>query len=74
MSFVSLHLSTVTLMFPIPNFQFFTTLYLSLTHTSIIYLSFAMLYLPMYILDMITPSSTAKKKKKKKINSTQSPP
>ena len=66
MSFVSLHLSIVTLMFPIPKFQFFTTLYLSLTHTSIIYLSFAMLYLPMYILDMITPSSTAKKKKKKK--------
>jgi len=49
MSFVSLHLSTVKMF------------YVSLTHTSIIYLSFAMLYLPMHILDTITPSSTTNK-------------
>jgi len=42
------------------NFQF-SQLYFSLTHTSIIfYLSFT-IYLPMYILDTITPSFTTKK-------------
>ena len=59
MSFVSLRLSIVT-MFPLPNFQFFTTIFLS-THTSIIfYLSFT-IYLPMCILDTITSSFTTKK-------------
>ena len=47
-------------MFPLPNFQFFTTVFLSHSHQSFFYLSFT-IYLPIYILDTITPSFTTKK-------------
>ena len=60
MSFVSLHLSTVT-MFPLPNFQFFTTIFLSHSHINHFLFKLYNIYLPMYILDTITSSFTTKK-------------
>ena len=59
MSFVSLCLSSVT-MFPLPNFQFFTTVFLS--HSHINHFLFKLYNISTsYILDMITPSFTTTK-------------
>ena len=59
MSFVSLHLSIVT-MFPLPNFQFFTTLFLSHSHINYLFKLYNVISTGVH-LDTITPSSTTTK-------------
>ena len=53
---IPLHLQQINKLYCFhPNFQFFTTLSLFFSHTSIIHLSVSMLYLPMNILNTIHP-------------------
>ena len=59
MSFVSLHLSIVT-MFPLPNFQFFTTLFLSHSQINYLFKLYNVISTGVH-LDTITPSSITTK-------------
>ena len=71
MSFVSLCLSMVT-MFPLPNFQFFKTLFLSDSHINYLFKLYNVISTSVH-LGTITPSSTKRNEKKKKLNTNCSP-